>query len=351
MSAQRSLREKLAEYSIWFFAFGYFACYVPYSFTTKVLTKGLLPSLAEDGPLVGFSILPVSVGAAAVGMFVFLTAMRWWKYAHHTRVLGIDLPHPTRWTFLSGLCTALIIGTTTLAYTFEGVSIVFAMLLMRGGVLIIAPIVDAVTGRHVRWFSWAGLVCAMGALLVSLTDSSGFAIPTLCAIDIGIYLASYFIRLRFMSRLAKSDVADANRRYFVEEQITAAPALFLMLCIAALIGTGEVLGTIRSGFTMYWDEPYLLEIILVGFLSQGTGIFGSLIFLDRRENTFCVPVNRSSSIMAGVIASYLLLIFPGTEPPKTTRLIGAGFIIVAILFLTIPPMLAKRKARAAKAAG
>jgi hypothetical protein len=123
------------------------------------------------------------------------------------------------------------------------------------------------------------------------------------------------------------------------------------LCIAALIGTGDVLGTIKSGFTMYWDKPYLLEIIIVGVLSQGTGIFGSLIFLDKRENTFCVPVNRSSSIMAGVIASYLLLIFPGTEPPKTTRLIGAGFIIVAILFLTIPPMLAKRKARAAEAAG
>ncbi len=43
---------------------------------------------------------------------------------------------------LSGLGTAIIIGTTTLAFTFTGVSILFALLLMRGGVLIIAPTVD-----------------------------------------------------------------------------------------------------------------------------------------------------------------------------------------------------------------
>ncbi|MCA9528119.1 MAG: hypothetical protein KC549_17655, partial [Myxococcales bacterium] len=90
-------------------------------------------------------------------------------HASRLRVGRWSIPFPGRWTFLSGLCTAGIIATTTLAYTFEGVSIVFMMLLMRGGLLVLAPIVDKVTGRRVRWFSWAALAMSMGALLVAFS--------------------------------------------------------------------------------------------------------------------------------------------------------------------------------------
>lgn len=334
----------LAQYTIWFFAFGYFASYVPYSYLIKTMSKGILPGLNGQS-LAGFSLLPVSVMASAAGMIIFIAAMGWWKYATHSKVFGFNLPHPTKWTFLSGLCTAMIIGTTTLAYTFEGVSIVFAMLLMRGGVLIIAPIVDAVSKRHVRWFSWIGLFLALAALLVSLADTDGYSLPLLCAFDIAVYLASYFIRLRFMSRLAKSEDENANRRYFVEEQLVAAPILVVILAIAAVIGSGEIMQTIRTGFTEPWGQPYLIFIILAGIFSQGTGIFGSLIFLDKRENTFCVPVNRSSSILAGVVASYSLMIFLNQHAPRTSQLIGAGIIIGAILFLTIPPAMEKKRLR------
>ena len=336
-----------AQYSIWFFAFGYFACYVPYSFLVKIMSKGLLPSLSGQS-IAGFKLLPVSVMASAVGMIVFITTLGWWKYASHFKFGGKSLPRPTKWTFLSGLATALIIGTTTLAYTFEGVSIVFAMILMRGGVLILAPIVDAISRRHVRWFSWMGLVLALAALLVSLTDTDGYAIPFLCAVDIAVYLASYFVRLRFMSKLAKSEFRDANRRYFVEEQMVAAPALVIMLAILALIDVGEIMHTIREGFTTLWDKPYLFLVILIGLFSKGTGIFGSLVFLDKRENTYCVPVNRSSSILAGVVASFSIMTFPNQGPPRTSQLISAGIIILAILFLTIPPEMEKRRAMAGR---
>ena len=41
--------------SIWGLAFGYFAFYVPYSATTKALSKGLIPG---SDPISGFEILP-----------------------------------------------------------------------------------------------------------------------------------------------------------------------------------------------------------------------------------------------------------------------------------------------------
>lgn len=339
-----SFKEIIAKHGIWALAFGYFACYVPYSFMVKALSSGLWPSL-DGRNLAGLSILPVTATASAVGMLIFITAMGWWRYAAQGRVLGFPVRHPTRWTFFSGLCTALIIGTTTLAYTFDGISIVFAMLLMRGGVLVIAPIVDAYAKRRVRWFSWMGLMCAMAALLLGLSDVDGYEIQLAGLLNIVVYLASYFIRLRLMSLLAKSEQSTANRRYFVEEQMVAAPALIVMLAIAAFVGQGEIMLTIREGFTEYWGAPYLVPLLSVGLLSQGTGVFGSLIFLDRRENSYCVPVNRSSSILAGVAASYLLMIFPGQFSPRPSQLIAAFVILVGILFLTIPPQRAERKLR------
>lgn len=347
---------KRAPPSIWWFAFGYFAFYVPYSASAKALSRGLFPE--QELPLAGFSILPVSVMASAVGMVIFITVMGWWKYANHSEVKGRSIPHPTRYTFASGLCTAMIIGTTTIAYTFNGVSIVFVMLLMRGGVLIIAPIVDRVSGRRTRWFSWMGLVLSLAALIVAFSEppppgtERSLALPLLCVVDIAIYLASYFIRFRFMSRLAKSSDPDVNKRYFVEEQMVAAPALVVILGIVALVGglagvsTG-IVGDVQWGFTELWASPMVLHVLGVGLLSQGTGICGSLIFLDSRENTFCVPVNRSSSIVAGVVASFALYFFGGLSMPSTYKLAGAGFIIGAILFLSIPPIIEKNRAKRA----
>ena len=338
----KSFKEKIAEYSIWGFAFGYFACYVPYSFMTKVMSNGLLPVLDGQG-IAGFSILPVTALATTVAMVIVISSLGWWKYATHSKIFGIKVPHPTKWTFLSGLCTALIIGTTTLAYTFEGLSIVLAMVLMRGGVLLIGPIVDKITNRKVRWFSYAGMILALFALLTNLFDTSSYRMPIMAMLVIGTYIASYFIRFQFMSNLAKSEDNEANKRYFVEEQMTATPMFVVFLILLAVFNTGEITESVRMGFTIHWGQPYLWALILIGIFSQGTGVFGTLVFLDKNENTYCIPVNRSSSIVAGLIATYLLALFPSMNPPAISELIGAAFIIGAILFLTIPPAVAKRR--------
>jgi len=328
--------------AIWWFAFGYAACYAPYSAMTKALTGGLLPQM--DRGLSGFELLPATVMMSVAGMFTFLTAARWWRFASSGRVFGARVPRPTRFTFLSGLCTAAIIGTTTLAYTFDGVSIVFVMLLMRGGVLIIAPIVDALSQRKTRWFSWVGLGLSLAALVLAFSEEGGYEITLLCAMDVALYLVSYFIRFRFMSRLAKSDDPAVNKRYFVEEQMVASPALLLLLGIFAILGGSETALEVRAGFTNFFSRPIVAEALFVGLLSQGTGIFGSLVYLDKRENTFSVPVNRSSSILAGVIASYGLTWFLGGAPPSAHQLGGAALIVVAIVFLSLPPALEKRRA-------
>ena len=332
--------------TIWGYAFGYFACYAPYSALTKGLSSGSLPGMAA--PISGFALLPSTAIASLVGMLVFLSAMGWWKHARRRVVLGVSVPFPSVWTFLSGLCTAAIIPTTTLAYTFGGVSIVFMMLLMRGGVLVIAPIVDLVTKRKVRWFSWVSLGLSLAALLAALADGASYEITLIAAVDVAVYLLAYFIRLRFMSRLAKSDDPDAKLRYFVEEQMVATPALVATLAVMALVGRGELLAQVRWGFTDLWASGVGWVAILVGLLSQGTGVFGGLILLDKRENTFCVPVNRASSVLAGLVATLVMGAFAGGKGLAGSEMVGAVLVMGAMTVLAWPTISARARPAASR---
>ena len=328
--------------AVWLYAFGYFAAYLPYSAITKALTSGFFDGVPKT---TGLMVLPVAALTSTVGMLVTITALRWWPYAGRRKLGPISVPFPGIWTFFSGLATSAIIVTTTLAYTFHGVSIPFIMLLMRGGVLLLAPVVDFLSGRKVSWFSWIALVLSMLALLDALTQNKGFAMPLLCVFDIALYLLGYFIRLRFMSRLAKSEDKAVRLRYFVEEQMVATPAAVFMLGILALVGTGP-LAEIRMGFTSMWTSPALPWVIALGMLSQGTGVFGGLVLLDARENTFSVPLNRASSILAGVGAGFALsTFFPKlAHAPHAFELVGAGLLVFAIVVLWGGPRLRRKKA-------
>lgn len=322
------------KHAIWLFAAGYFACYVPYSALTKALSSGIHPGVPQAVP--GVALLPVTTAVSLLAMVAFLGGSGWWRHATQRRVLGLPVPVPTRWTALSGLCSAVILTTTTLAYTFDGVSIVLVMLLMRGGVLVLAPIVDAITGRHTRWFSWIGLGLSMAALLVAFADDGGHGLTLACAADVVAYLGAYFVRLRFMSRLAKTSDAAVTRRYFVEEHLVTAPAALAGLVVLAAWGEGEVMLTIREGFFAL-PHGAVAPAIAIGVLSEGTGIFGTLVFLDRSENTFSVPVNRCASILAGVVAAVALALWLGAPWPSVPELAGGGLVVAAILVLTLGP--------------
>lgn len=316
--------------SIWLWAFGYFACYAPYSALTKALSSGKI----DDHVVSGFEILPLSTLASLFGMWVFIVATGYWRAASQWTLGGLTLPRPTWWTFLSGVCTAAIIATTTLSYSFPGTSIVFMMLLMRGGVLVLAPIVDSISARKVRWTSWVALSLSLAAVWVASSQRDDLVLTLSAAIDVAIYLAAYFVRLRFMSKLAKGS-PEANLRYFVEEQLIATPTIVLVICAAAAFGDGVLFEELRRGFTSLALSDIGL-VALIGFLSQGTGIFGALILLDPRENSFSIPVNRASSILAGVLASAALWFLWNGNPISTRELIGAGLVCLAIVVLSLP---------------
>jgi drug/metabolite transporter (DMT)-like permease len=320
-------------------ALAYFGCYVPYSAITKALTT---PAIRGELALDGLVLLPIMTLSSLASMVVTITLLGWWRYA---RPPGTRWPRPTRWTFLSGLATATILVTTTLAYTFDGVSLTFVMLVMRGGVLVLAPIVDGITGRRIRWFSWIALVLSLASLANAFATRDG-AVPLLCAVDLGLYLAGYFIRLRLMARLGKSDDPSVRRRYFVEEQMVATPVAVGLLALLALVGPASIGEPLRAGFTGLWAEPTAVWLVLAGVCSQGTGVFGGLMLLDASETSYCVPLNRASSILGGVVASAALAAIFTVAWPTPGELIGALILVAAIGVLWFGPRVSVRSARA-----
>jgi phosphatidylglycerophosphate synthase len=323
---------KASSLAVFGFAFGYLACYVPYAAITKLLTT------QRDGRATysGLSLLPLSAATSAVSMLVSLTALGWWRYAGTRSLGGRALPCPGKWTGLSGLATALIVLTTTLAYTFSGVSIPFVMLMMRGGVLLLAPLVDVLAGRHVRWFSWTALVLSLLGLADVLTRRGGGGVTLAVVADVAIYLGAYFVRLRLMAKLGKVDDKKTMLRFFVEEQMVATPAAVLLLGLAALGGWGPLVA-LREGFV---EVPLRAEaplVVLLGALSQGTGFFGALVLLDARESTFAVPLNRAASILAGVIAAFALAAFGVASAPPRSELVGAALLVSAVGVLSLGP--------------
>ncbi len=342
--AQKPTIQKKTEYTmklekhsvnIWVMAFGYFLFYIPYSALVKALSEGILPGMS--GPVSGFHLLPTVLVGSFITFQLILFFTGWWKHAATVQLGRLRIPFASsRHTFFSGIATAVIIATTTLAYTFSGISIVFSLLLMRGGVLILAPIIDKFFNRKVNWYSWVALAMSFLALSIALADQKGYALSAVVAINIGAYLTGYFFRLRFMTLHAKSKDRNQTYRYFSEEMIVASVALLVAPILLAASGMHESFLLLREGYLTMFSSSFVGTELLIGFLYAGLYIFGTRIYLDQRENTFCIPINRCSSLLSGVIASFALTFFLGKNMVNNTQLLSAGIIILTLLVLSFP---------------
>jgi protein-tyrosine-phosphatase/drug/metabolite transporter (DMT)-like permease len=317
---------------IWWLALGYFAFYTPYSFSTKFLTSQLWPGI--DHQISGFRLLPAVAISTALVLLAIIIFKGWWSYVSCREFRGRKVPIPPPLIILSGIGTAIIIGATTLTFTFTGISILFALLLMRGGVLIMAPSVDVLFRRRVRWFSWVALGITLPAMAIALLDANNYRLTEVAALTICAYLSGYLLRLPCLTRLAKLEDNEITRRYFVEESSVAVLFLVAIPAAFALIGQGEIMLQLRQGFVELFTSNLTLPAMLIGALYAGLYCFGTLIYLDCRENTFCIPLNRGSSLLAGIVASYVLAVFFGQEVPSPAQLAGAGLIVLALLVLS-----------------
>lgn len=315
----------------------YMLSYIPNILFTRLATSGVHPDRGR--PLSGLETLPASLLVNLVLTYAFIWLSGWHRDANALRLAGLRLPVPTGATLLSGIGTALVLFTVPLSFTFTDVSIPFIQLLMRGDILVIAPLVDLLFGRRVRWWSWVALVLVAFALTLVVRQRGGFNLPPMAIATVVLYTVGYFLRLAVMTRQAKRGEPSQVRSYFVEEKVIALPLSVLALAAVSVSGLGNQADELSWGFTQVWHDPVLWPLVGAGFTLTIISVFAAVILLDPHENSYCVPLERSSSLLAGLAAAYLLHWIWGLPAPTVTELAGAGLLIAAIVLLTVAPRL------------
>jgi hypothetical protein len=315
--------------------FFYFLSYIPNILLVKYTTSFVHPALGR--PLTGLETLPSTLMLNLVLTYLFIWLSGWYRHAHNIQLAGHTVPVPTRYTFISGLGTALVLFTVPLSFTFTDVSIPFVQLLMRGDILIIAPVVDAIFGRRVRWWSWTALVMVGFALFLVIQQRGGLHLPPLAIATVVLYAIGYFTRLAVMTRVSKNGDPNSVKRYFVEEKLIALPISIVALALLSLSGLGAQAGQLSWGFLSVWNDPVFWPLLGVSVTLTIVSVFAAIILLDPRENSYCVPLERSSSLLAGLVAAYLLHWGWGLPAPTTMEVIGAGVLMLAITLLCVAP--------------
>jgi drug/metabolite transporter (DMT)-like permease len=316
-------------------AFWYFATYVPYAVLVRWLASVPYPTLGR--PLTGLEILPATTILSGLFTLLYAWTSGWWRSAHRSRLLGICIVHPTRWTLLSGVGTAMLLFTVPLSFTFQGVSIPFMQLLMRGDVLVIAPLVDLLAGRRVHWYSWIALALVAAGLILTIGARGGLHLPPLALVTVALYTVGYFVRLAVMTKIGKTGDPNTTKGYFVEEKLVAIPVAVLTLALLSALGLGAQGNQLSFGFVAVWTSNQLPTIFALSLLLVLISVFSILILMDARENTFCVPIERSASILAGTAAAYVLGEMSIGKPPTPAELAGAALLIAAITLLSLGP--------------
>lgn len=306
-------------------AIGYFLWYTPYAALTKALSAGLLP--VEAAAVGGLALLPAAAVGTLLGIGGYLVASGRW------RDLRGEGGVPPGGLVFAGFCTAVVMATTTVNFTFTGISVLLVLLVMRGGVLVLSPLLDVFRQRSVSRDSWIALALSLIAVGVALGDVNGYHLTTGAVLSVCLYLAGYAGRFEVMSRVAKTDVGALDRRYFAGEALGAA-CWQVVLC-ALLATAGPLAGGLRAGFGLI-PTPTGAVAVVIGLLYAALFTFGTRIYLDPREYSWCVPVNRGASLLAGIAASYLLTAFAELAPPGPPQLLGTALVLLAIAVLAFP---------------
>jgi len=303
----------------------------------------------NDFEYLAYSTLGANATCAAV-----VLAKRWFHIRSEDffTLFGKSYPREYLYIIPSGVCTAVVIPATTLMYSLP-ISVMVAMVIMRGSVIVISRLVDAIqirqgilTKKVYREENIAVVfaLCAVGVHLLWDTgqDGSGFLSSPMAIIILVSYVVAYSIRIYIMNYYKNTRSLGApsqNEMFFGVEQIAASATM--ISAVVLLVGAPKWFG---------WSAPQLLKFQAAVFhphpswwVAASSGIsfgivafFSVFIFMFRgRTATFAGLVNRLTSLVAGTMATVLFFLLFGGKLPSAADWGSLGFILVAVFFLTM----------------
>lgn len=333
---------------------GYFVFYL----ITGLTVKYFLGSAEEGFPgMHGMEFLVYStLGGNAIALSVVL--VRRWYHLRSNRLMQVGpwkVPSELLYIVPSGVCTAVVIPTTTLMYTLP-ISVMVAMVIMRGSVILLSRLIDAIQIRQgildkkVYWEENLGVVFAVLAVGVHLVgpllggsdeDHFGFFKNPIAMGILGSYISAYGIRIYIMNYYKNTRPKGAphdNRGFFAFEQIAASITMVLAVVVLlnapALFDWNPVQLQLFSG-AIRDPLPGWGWAVLAGMAFGIVSFFSVFIFMFKgRTATFAGLVNRLTSLIAGTASTLLFALGFGGRWPERWDWISLGFILMAVALLT-----------------
>src|SRR5207302_1843514 len=223
------------------------------------------------------------------------------------------------YTPYAGLVKAMSAGKLPGLAGIEGLTLLPSVL---AGTIVTLPIFVLLLG----WWRYARVPTR--AMIIS---GFGTSLTLAAIINLAVYLLGYQIRLPQMTKYAKVEHPETTRTYFVGEIMVT----LIFLALIPLIGAALGVSTLRNGLAVIVSGSATANVgFVIGALYATLYVFTTLIYLDRRENTFCMAMNCCSSLLAGIAASYALSQLLNMPTPAWFELTGVGMIIVALMLLS-----------------
>ena len=293
-----------------------------------------------------------TTGGTLLALSIVLV-LKWYKIQTngYTTFLGIRMPEEFLYIIPSGVCTAVIIPTTTLMYSLP-ISVMVAMVIMRGSVIIISRVVDAlqirsgILKKKVYMEENIAVLFAIIAVCINLIwqkeGGFDFIYNAAAVIILTAYIIAYSIRIYIMNYYKNTrgkDVKQDNKGFFAVEQIAA----FLTMVVVGLV--------IYFSPQMFgWSGPQITEYveainnpvedwgwaIFAGTAFGAVAFFSVFIFMFKgRTATFAGLVNRLTSLIAGTAATLIFFVFFGGKFPGTSDWVSLIFILISVAFITM----------------
>lgn len=306
----------------------------------------------------GMSDIEYNVYSTAAGTCICLSvtfAKGWYKLesSQPTKLLGRTFAGELLYIIPSGICTAVVIPTTTLMYSLKGVSVMVAMVIMRGAVIVLSRLVDEIQIRKgilkKRVYREENLGVAFAISAVALTlffSKSGEAetpfYKSVAAMTIlGSYVTAYAIRIYIMNYFKNTrppGVKLDNQGFLGNEQISASATLLVLAVV--LYNAPKWFGATAPQIHQFigaidHPRPDWSWAFLSGTSFGIVAFFSVFIFMFKgRTATFAGLVNRLTSLVAGTTSTLFVWALLGGKPPKVHDWGALALIFVAVYFLT-----------------
>lgn len=322
---------------------GYFLAYV----VTGVLVKYFTSNYMSEVAYLVYS----TIGGSFICLSVVF-ALKWYrlKSAGYIKVFGMEVPTEYRYIIPSGVCTVVVIPTTTLMYTLP-ISVMVAMVIMRASIIIISRAIDEIQIRQgilkkkvykEENIAVVFAIIAAGMNVVNVQPGSfDFIHNTIAVITLSSYLTAYSIRLYIMNYYKNTrpkGVEQDNKGFFAIEQIASSVTIFLAgwLIYRTCSPCGEPTGFFAQYYQSIATPPTAWSWAIVAGMAFGVAAFFSvfLFMFKGRTATFAGLVNRLTSLVAGTAATLITWAFMGGKPPKVQDWVSLGFILVAVHFMS-----------------